>query len=139
MPQDLDVLIVDDNEEVIWMIGNALDPAGFIVDAATTAEEGLEKVHAHPEVKAIVLNYVLPDMSGLHVLKQLKGEGYGAEVIGISAFDEVKSRFLDAGAMAFLEKPFDLNDLVRLCGEAVNGHGSPTDIKCSQTVCKERR
>lgn len=131
MARELDVLIVDDNEEVIWMIGNALDLAGFIVDAATTAEEGIEKVHAHPEVKAIVLNYVLPDMSGLQVLKQLKGEGYGAEVIGISAFDDVKIRFLNGGAMAFLEKPFDLNDLVRLCGEAVNGHGSPADIKCS--------
>ncbi|MFO7985259.1 MAG: response regulator [Desulfatiglandaceae bacterium] len=131
MFKNLDVLIVDDNEEVIWMIGNALDLAGFIVDAATTAEEGVEKVRTHPEVKAIVLNYVLPDMSGLQVLKHLKGEGYGAEVIGISAFHDVRSRFLDAGAMAFLEKPFDLNDLVRLCGEAVNGHKSPAGIRRS--------
>ena len=129
MKQDLDVLIVEDNEEMIWMIGNALDQAGFAVDAETTAKGGIEQVRIHPELKAVVLNYVLPDMSGIKVLDYLKKNGFRAEVIGISASSEVGSRFIAGGAMAFLEKPFDLNELVRLCGEAVNGHGAPANAR----------
>jgi len=129
MTQDLDVLIIEDNEEMIWMIGNGLDQAGFTVDAVTTGREGIEKVDAHPELKAVVLNYILPDMSGLKVLKHIREHARATAVIGVSAFEEVEKRFLDGGAMAFLEKPFDLNGLVRLCGEAVNnGRESPAGV-----------
>ena len=114
-----DVLIVEDSEEVIWTMGNVLENAGFTVDAVMTGKDALERLSSSPETKLVILNYLLPDMSGLTVLNRIKKNGSSFQVIAISAMKEVKERLVEAGAFAFLEKPFDIEELVSLCRKAV--------------------
>jgi len=114
-----DVLIVEDSEEVIWMMGNVLENAGFTVDAVMTGKDALERLNTSPETGLVILNYRLPDMSGLTVLNRIKENGANVQVIATSAMKEVQESLVEAGAFAFLEKPFDIGELVKLCEEAV--------------------
>jgi len=128
MDKKAEVLIVEDSEEVLWILGNVLDYAGFTVDAATTGEEALEKMRKFPETKLIILDYLLPDMSGLAVLKRLRENGSRVKVIATSVLKETRESLVTAGAFAFLEKPFDIGEFVRLCKQALNGKNAGQGI-----------
>ncbi|VFQ43076.1 signal transduction response regulator receiver domain [Desulfoluna butyratoxydans] len=117
------ILLVEDSDELLWVVANILDAAGFHVEAALSGGEALEEWGRHPETALVILNYRLPDMSGLSVLRRLRERGYTRPVIAISGFGtrEVKEGFLSKGAFAFLEKPFDMHVLIGQCRMALNG------------------
>lgn len=121
MDDNFEILIVEDSEEMLWATANVLENAGFTVDGVTNGREALVMVNRFPAIQVILLNYFLPDQSGVSILREIKLNGCHARVIGISAFQEAKEAFLTAGAFAFLEKPFDIKDLVSLCRQAMNG------------------
>ncbi len=120
MREEPEVLIVEDSEEMLWMMGNVLDSAGFVVEAVTTGGEALEKVREFREIGLVIINYLLPDMTGVSVIEQLRRNGFGGEVIGTSALKEARDSFTRAGVFAFLEKPFDINELIGLCHQAIS-------------------
>lgn len=128
MEKNAEVLIVEDSEEVLWIMGNVLDNEGFMVDAVTTGKKALEKMREFPEIKLIILNYVLPDMSGLTVLKRLRENGSQVKVLAVSAMKETKESFVNAGAFSFLDKPFDINEFIGLCKQALNGENAASGI-----------
>jgi len=112
------VLIVDDSEDMLRTMANVLETAGFTVDSVMTGGGAIEKLKQSPEIELVILNFLLPDTSGLSVLRQLRADGCKAAVIGTSALD-VGDGFVKAGAFAFMEKPFDIKELVRLCREVM--------------------
>lgn len=125
------ILIVEDSDELLWAIANILDAAGYCVEAALSGGEALEEWGRHPETQLVILNYRLPDMSGLSVFTRLRESGYTRPVIAISGFGtrEVKEGFLARGAFAFLEKPFDMHVLIDKCRMALEGHrGVKSDV-----------
>jgi len=128
MEQNAEVLIVEDSEEVLWVMGNVLEQSGFVVDGVTTGEGALKKMREFPEIKLVILNYVLPDMSGLTVLKRLRKSGSQAKVIATSAMKGVSESLLNAGAFTFLAKPFDINEFIGLCKQALNGENAESGI-----------
>lgn len=128
MEQHAEVLIVEDSEEVIWVMGNVLERAGFIVDAVTTGKEALNRMRELPKIKLIILNYVLPDMSGLAVLKRLRKNGSQVKVIAVSAMREARESLVNAGAFAFLDKPFDIGEFIGLCKRALNRENAESGI-----------
>ena len=145
MERKAEVLIVEDSEEVLWMIGNVLENAGFTVDAVTTignvlenagftvdavttGEGALEKMRKFPETKLIIINYLLPDMSGLAVLGRLRENGSQVKVIAVSALKEVRESLVNVGAFSFLEKPFDIKEFIGVCKQAVNGNNAEPGI-----------
>ena len=116
------VLIVEDSDEMLWSLANVLESAGYCVDAVTTGAEAVENLNSNPHIRLVILNYLLPDMSGVSVLRKIREHGCDAEVIGLSAFgkSDVRDGFLKAGAFCFLEKPFDIRELVALCAQALS-------------------
>ncbi len=128
MEQHPEVLIVEDSEEVIWVMGNVLERAGFIVDAVTTGKEALNRMRELPKIELIILNYVLPDMSGLTVLKRLRENGSQVKVIAVSAMREARESLVNAGAFAFLDKPFDIGEFIGLCKQAINRENAESGI-----------
>jgi DNA-binding NtrC family response regulator len=112
------VLIVDDCEDMLRAMANVLKTAGFTVDSVMTGGGAIERLKQSPEIELVILNFLLPDTSGLSVLRQLKSDGCKAAVIGTSTLD-VGDGFVKAGAFAFMEKPFDIRDLVRLCNQVM--------------------
>ena len=128
MEKDAEVLIVEDSEEVLWAMGNVLERAGFIVDAVTTGKEALNRMRDFPRIKLIILNYVLPDMSGLAVIKRLRENDSQVKIIAVSAMKEARESLVNAGAFAFLDKPFDIKEFVGLCKQALNRENAESGI-----------
>ena len=111
------VCIVDDDASLRRSLRNLLMSVGFRVETFQSAELFLESAHRE-NPGCVVLDLRMPGMSGLDLLRQLAATGSGIPVIILTAHgdDETRRRSLQAGAVAFLEKPFQsaaLLDAVR--------------------------
>ena len=101
------ILVIEDNQAVSTMYNRQLSFEGYSVVVATDGLEGLDK--AKKEMPSLILlDIVLPKLSGLDVLARLKKipETKKIPVIAISAFssEENKKQALDSGAVEFIEK-----------------------------------
>ncbi len=111
------VCIVDDDASLRRSLRNLLMSVGFRVETFQSAELFLESAHRE-NPGCVVLDLRMPGMSGLDLLRQLAASGSRIPVIILTAHgdDETRRRSLQAGAVAFLEKPFQsaaLLDAVR--------------------------
>lgn len=70
-PNEINVLVVDDEEDVVEIISHFLREEGYNVQTAYDAEEALSKVT--PDVDVIVLDVMLPGMSGFEIARRLRG------------------------------------------------------------------
>lgn len=99
--------------------------ASFTVDAVSTCEEADAALRAN-EYRAVVLDLMLPDGSGLDVLAALRKRQNTTPVVLLTARDQVEDRIagLDAGADDYIGKPFDLDELAaRVRAAARRGAG----------------
>ena len=70
-PSEITILVVDDEEDVAEIISHFLREEGYNVLTAHDADEALQK--ASPDVDAIVLDVMLPGMSGFEIAKRIRG------------------------------------------------------------------
>jgi two-component system response regulator PrrA len=107
------VLVVDDEESVRQALERALRLEGFAVDLAAGGEPALEAAAATPP-DVIVLDIMMPDLSGIEVTRRLRGQGNQVPICILSARDEIADRVegLRVGADDYLVKPFALEELV---------------------------
>jgi FixJ family two-component response regulator len=101
------VSIVDDDASLRRSVGNLLTSAGFRVQAFTSAEEFLASPQ-RANTGCLVLDLRMAGMSGLDLLKHLGAIGSRIPVVILTAHgdDDARQRALQAGAIAFLGKPF---------------------------------
>ncbi len=109
------VLIVEDETDVVDLLRYNLKRAGFKVLVANSGDDGLAAVRGHrPDV--VVLDLMLPGMSGLEVCRALKKDPETAHipVLMLTAKDEQKDRVkgLETGADDYVGKPFSPRELV---------------------------
>ncbi len=109
------ILIVDDDPFNLDLLDQELADQGYAIERAGDGEEALEKVESFlPDL--ILLDYMMPKMNGIEVVKRLKqNERYkGIPVILLTAkgSQEDKARGLDAGAEDYVVKPFDPVELL---------------------------
>src|ERR1039458_7416049 len=115
--QDMRVLVVEDEERLAQNVATILrDNALCAVDVAPDGEEGLFQACSAP-YDLIVLDLMLPKLTGLQLLTSFRGEGRNAPVLVLTARDEkeVVVKLLNAGADDYLTKPFDLGEFVARC------------------------
>ncbi len=117
------LLVVDDNEISRELMKRQLERQGHIITTAESGKQALAILQAHT-FDLVLLDIMMPDMSGYQVLKQLKSrDAYGdIPVIVISALDDMDSvvRCLRLGAEDYLLKPFNhilLKARIRTCLE----------------------
>ena len=111
------VLIVEDEERLAQNIATILrDSALCAVDIAPDGEEGLFLARSTP-YDLLVLDLMLPKLTGLQVLKSYRAAGKNSPVLILTARDEkdVVVKLLNAGADDYLTKPFDLGEFVARC------------------------
>ena len=109
------VLIVEDEADVVDLLRYNLKRAGFKVIVATSGDAGLASVRTHrPDI--VVLDLMLPGMSGLEVCRALKqdAETTHIPILMLTAKDEQKDRVkgLETGADDYVGKPFSPRELV---------------------------
>lgn len=107
------VLFIEDLEYLQKPVTRALKAAGYAVDTASDGEEGLWMAQSG-DYDVIILDILLPRMSGLEILKTLRREGKEMQVLILSSKDTVEDRVLglQAGADDYLVKPFALTELI---------------------------
>lgn len=108
------VSIVDDDESVRDGIQNVMRSAGLRVETYASAEDFLDM--GHPEDSAcVILDIRMPGMSGLQLQRRLADDGYAIPTIFVTAYadESARQQAIEAGASAFLSKPFDPDGLLR--------------------------
>lgn len=106
------IVVIEDEPGIVDFIERGLKARGFDVRAATDGETGLALALGEG-VDLVVLDLMLPRMSGMEVLRELNHERPGLPVIVLTARGEVEDRVegLEAGAVDYLVKPFALAEL----------------------------
>jgi two-component system OmpR family response regulator len=107
------VLIVEDELKMASLIRRGLVEEGHAADVARTGEDALWMAEAHP-YDAIVLDVMLPRLTGFETCRRLRNAGVWAPVLMVTARDAVDDRVagLDAGADDYLTKPFSFAELL---------------------------
>ncbi|MCI0686795.1 MAG: response regulator transcription factor [Sporichthyaceae bacterium] len=106
------VLVVDDEVYITDLVGTALRYEGFEVVVAATGIEALTQA-ATKRPDLIVLDVMLPDMTGLEVCRKLRGGGDQPPVVFLTARDATEDKItgLTVGGDDYVTKPFSLDEL----------------------------
>ena len=107
------ILVCDDDREIVEAIDIYLSQEGYNIRKAYDGEEAL-KILKEEEVHLIILDVMMPKMSGLEVLKALRAQGNRTPVLLLTAKTQVEDRIegLDLGADDYLPKPFAMGELL---------------------------
>jgi two-component system OmpR family response regulator len=129
------VLVVDDEENIRFLVGSALELAGFVTALAETGREALDAVESfRPDL--VVLDVMLPDIDGFTVLQRLRDRGPGPKVIFLTARDATEDRVrgLTTGGVDYQVKPFAVPELVarvRLRLEQEGANTASRNLRCA--------
>ena len=112
------ILVVEDEEKLRRVIELQLVSAGFEVDQAGTAEEGLKLAD---RADLILTDLRLPGMDGLELIRAIRRQNAATPIVVITAFGTVESAVeaMKAGAFDFLPKPFSMDHLMAVVHKAL--------------------
>ena len=121
------VLVVDDEENVSFLVTSALRLAGIETRTAADGAAALAEADAFAP-DAVVLDVMLPDFDGFEVLRRLRGRGCQAPVLFVTARDQTADRVrgLTLGGDDYIVKPFALEELVARVQVALRRSGVGT-------------
>ena len=107
------LLVVEDDRKLVRFLSKALAEEGYAVDACRGGREALEHV-ARNTYALVVLDWMLPELDGIGVCREIRRSGNAVPVLMVSARADVAERVvaLDAGADDYLTKPFHLDELL---------------------------
>lgn len=107
------LLLVEDEVNTAEMLAKGLREQTYAVDVAFEGRAALEKAHVNL-YDLVVLDVMLPGLSGFAVCKQLRAVGFASPILMLTALDAVENRVqgLDQGADDYLAKPFHLEELL---------------------------
>ena len=117
------ILIVDDSFYMRTMLKNMLTDAGYeVVGEAANGAQALEMATStSPDL--ITLDVILPDNTGLDVLKSLRQIQPNAKVVMCSAVGQevIVTEAIESGALAYIVKPFSEEKVLEIVGSALQG------------------
>lgn len=107
------VLVVEDDRKLARVLARALAEDGYAVDACKGGREALAFI-ARCTYALIVLDWMLPELDGISVCREIRRSGDAVPILMVSARADVVERVtaLDAGADDYLTKPFHLDELL---------------------------
>ena len=107
------ILLVDDEVELTDPLSRVLSREGYGVDVAYDGASG-NKLASQGIYDLLIVDWMLPQLSGLEICQQLRQQGRTTPVLFLTAKDTLDDRVrgLDAGADDYLVKPFELRELL---------------------------
>jgi two-component system response regulator FixJ len=123
MPTESTVFIVDDDESVRDAVRCMLEAASFRVATFASGREFLDRFD-RTQPGCLILDVQMPEMDGLEVQRRLREEGVRLPIIMLTAHGNIPLAVnaLRSGAIDFIEKPFDDEDLIRRIQDAISRH-----------------
>ena len=119
------ILLVEDEEKLARMVELELRYEGYQVHKSFDGRSGLERALSG-EYDLVLLDIMLPQLSGMEVLRRLRKEGVQLPVIMLTARDSVVDKVsgLDSGADDYITKPFAIEELLARIRAALRKRGS---------------
>ena len=107
------ILVVEDQYKIQQSLRICLEENGYQVDCTSEAGKGFEMVISQ-QYDVIILDVILPDISGIDLCKKIRQEGINTPILFLSALDSVEDKIngLEAGGDDYLGKPFSLDEVV---------------------------
>ncbi len=116
------ILLIDDEELVRSIAKSLLESLGYYVDSACDGEEGVEMFREKVEdYDLILMDIVMPRLSGVEAFEIMKGIKPGVRVLFSSGFNREQSiqKLMDEGAAGFIQKPYEYIPLSRAVADAM--------------------
>ena len=107
------ILVVEDEARLARLISRVLGEEGYTVETQDNGRRGLVLALAE-EFDLLIVDWMLPEMSGVQLVKRLRAAEVGTPAIMLTARDQIEDRVegLDAGADDYLPKPFAFPELL---------------------------
>jgi DNA-binding NtrC family response regulator len=114
------ILVVDDDKDLCNLISDIISEEGYIVQKAYDAKTAISKI-LEENIDVMIIDNKLAGSSGINVIEQSKFLNPGLKTIMISAYGNTntKLRARDLGVYDFLDKPFDIKDLIKTVSELI--------------------
>ena len=112
------ILIVEDNDMMRLALERALEQQGHIVHSVTNGEHAIQSLFTE-EFDVVITDFRMPRMGGLEltaILRTLFGDSL--KIIGMSSSDDCEDQFLNVGTNAYLSKPIDSEELIKVIDNA---------------------
>ena len=116
------VLVVDDEEGVLYVVRTMLETFGFIVLTARNGLEAVSKFREHSDkIALVILDVTMPEMDGEETLGELVKIRQDVRVILTSGYSEsdLTQRFSGRGLSGFIQKPYALSELIEKVREVL--------------------
>jgi FixJ family two-component response regulator len=119
------ISVIDDDASIRAAINNLLRSFGYVVHVFASAEAFLQSAQL-TDSWCVITDVRMPTMSGIELQSRLRSDGNRVPFVFITAVpdENVRARALDDGAICFLTKPFDEQNLVSCLDRAVQRHGN---------------
>src|SRR5215467_2213580 len=133
------ILIADDEPSNRKILEQELAYKGFAVNTALGGKDALLKMDAAPP-DLLILDYMMPDLNGLEVLKQLRKKGNDTPVIMITAYGSVERavEVMKAGAYDFITRPFDPDYIELVVRKAIERHTLKREVEVLSEEARDR-
>jgi two-component system OmpR family response regulator len=107
------ILVVEDEERLARLISRVLGEEGYAVETEANGRQALVRALAE-EFDLLIVDWMLPEISGVRLVKRLRAAEVGTPAIMLTARDQIEDRVegLDAGADDYLPKPFAFPELL---------------------------
>jgi len=133
------ILIVDDEEDMLWFISTMYEPLGYKILAAASGLEALKIVEENGEkIDLIILDLKMPGMGGIEVLKSIRKYHPKLPVIILTALRDKREECEPLGIEAFMNKPYSLKDLnarIEAVIERRSDEKGPLEIESGYEPC----
>jgi two-component system OmpR family response regulator len=125
------VLVVEDDRKLARFLAQALTEEGYVVDTCSRGRDALNQA-SHIGYSLIVLDWMLPDLDGVTVCREIRRSASNVPILMLTARAEVGERVtgLDAGADDYMTKPFELEELLARVRAAIRrGQTEPQTLR----------
>ena len=116
------ILAIDDEEGFLVILRVTLTSQGYLVHTASSPSEAIKLYGERwQEISMVLLDYLLPEMSGDSVFENLQRLNPDVRVVLLTACEEsVADKMLKTGLRGYLQKPFNLPDLAQKVRDAID-------------------
>ncbi len=121
MAKDTRILVVDDEASIRWLLTERLRELGYHVEEAASAAQARQLIDGAPPFDLLLLDYRLPDDTGIEVLRHVKTVTPDAQVIMMTGYSSIESAVeaMRHGAYDYATKPLDLDVIIPLAEKAL--------------------
>jgi DNA-binding response OmpR family regulator len=107
------ILIADDEQEILDLLKKGLEEEAYQVKTTLNGQKALEVIEKH-NIDLMLLDWMMPELTGLEVCKQVRSKGHKAPVLFLTAKDTVEDTIegLKSGANDYIKKPFNFEELL---------------------------